>query len=59
MINREIDATNNRSERALRPCAVYRIVTNGSRSEWGAAFYIETARIRAIDAIRLRACPGT
>jgi transposase len=60
--NREIEATNNGSERALRPCAVYRKITNGFRSEWGAALYadirsvVETARrraIRAIDAIRL------
>ena len=60
--NREITATNNGSERALRPCAVYRKITNGFRSEWGAKLYadirsaVETARrrsIRAIDAIRL------
>jgi transposase len=60
--NRELTATNNGSERALRPCAVYRKITNGFRSEWGATLYadirsvIETARrrsIRAIDAIRL------
>ena len=60
--NREIEATNNGSERALRPCAIYRKITNGFRSEWGAALYadirsvVETARrrsIRAIDAIRL------
>jgi transposase len=62
MTNREIEATNNGSERALRPGAVYRKITNGFRSEWGAKFYadlrsvIETGRrrsIRAIDAIRL------
>ena len=62
MTNREIEATNNGSERALRPGAVYRKITNGFRSEWGAAFYadirsvVETARrrsIRAIDAIRI------
>jgi transposase len=62
MTNREIEATNNGSERALRPGAVYRKITNGFRSEWGAQFYadlrsvIETARrrsIRALDAIRL------
>ncbi|HXZ17938.1 MAG TPA: transposase, partial [Roseiarcus sp.] len=62
MTNREIEATNNGSERALRPGAVYRKITNGFRSEWGAAFYadlrsvIETARrrsVRALDAIRL------
>jgi len=48
--------------RALRPCAVYRKITNGFRSQWGAKLYadvrsvVETARrrsIRAIDAIRL------
>lgn len=60
--NRDLSATNNGSERALRPCAIYRKITNGFRSEWGAALYadirsaVETARrrsIRAIDAIRL------
>ena len=60
--NRDLTATNNGSERALRPCAVYRKITNGFRSAWGAALYadirsvVETARrrsIRAIDAIRL------
>lgn len=60
--NRDLAATNNGSERALRPCAVYRKITNGFRSEWGATLYadirsvVETARrrsIRAIDAIRL------
>ena len=60
--NRDIEATNNGSERALRPCTVYRKITNGFRSEWGAALYadirsvVETARrraIRAINAIRL------
>lgn len=60
--NRDLTATNNGSERALRPCAVYRKITNGFRSAWGASLYadirsvVETARrrsIRAIDAIRL------
>lgn len=60
--NRDLSATNNGSERALRPCAVYRKITNGFRSKWGAALYadirsvVETARrrsIRAIEAIRL------
>lgn len=62
MTNRGIEPTNNGSERALRPGAVYRKITNGFRSEWGAKFYadlrsvIETGRrrsIRALDAIRL------
>jgi transposase len=60
--NKDLEATNNGSERALRPSAVYRKITNGFRSEWGAKLYadirsvVETARrrsIRAIDAIRL------
>ena len=54
--------TNNGSERALRPCAVFRKITNGFRTEWGAKLYadirsvIETARRRsigALEAIRL------
>ena len=55
--NREISATNNGSERALRPCAIYRKITNGFRSEWGAKLYadirstVETARRRSITAI--------
>ncbi len=60
--NRDIPATNNGSERALRPCAVFRKITNGFRTAWGAKLYadirsvIETARGRSIgarEAIRL------
>jgi transposase len=60
--NRDIPATNNGSERALRPCAVFRKITNGFRTEWGAKLYadirsvVETARRRsigALEAIRL------
>ena len=60
--NRAIPPTNNGSEQALRPCVIFRKVTNCSRSEWGAELYanirsvLETARRRAIgplDAIRL------
>ena len=60
--NRDIPPTNNGSERALRPSAVFRKVTNGFRTEWGAKLYadirsvIETGRRRAIgplEAIRL------
>jgi transposase len=55
--NREIPATNNGSERALRPCAVFRKITNGFRTDWGAKLYadirsvVETARRRAIGAL--------
>lgn len=60
--NRQISPTNNGSERAVRPCTVYRKVTNGFRAEWAAELYadvraaVETGRrrsVRAIDAIRL------
>ena len=56
--NRDIPATNNGSERALRPCAVFRKITNGFRTDWGAKLYadirsvIETARRRAIGALQ-------
>ena len=60
--NRDIPPTNNGSEQALRPCVVFRKVTNCFRSRWGAHLYanvrsvIETARRRGvgiINAIRL------
>jgi transposase len=60
--NRHIPPTNNGSEQALRPCVVFRKVTNCFRSRWGADLYanvrsvIETARRRGvgvINAIRL------
>jgi transposase len=60
--HRDLPATNNGSEQALRMCVVFRKVTNCFRSNWGAALYAdirsvsETARRRGIDtltAIRL------
>jgi transposase len=60
--NRDIPATNNGSEQALRPCVTFRKVTNCFRSQWGAELYadirsvIETARRRTVgacEAIRL------
>jgi transposase len=53
--NRALAATNNESERSLRPCVTFRKITNGFRTVWGATLYadirsvIETARRRAID----------
>ena len=58
MTNREIEPTNNASERALRPCAIYRKITNGFRSPWAAALYadirsvVETARRRGLGALK-------
>ena len=57
MTRRELPPTNNGSERALRPCAVFRKITNGFRTEWGAKLYadirsvVETGRRRAIGAL--------
>ena len=54
---RDIEPTNNGSERALRPCVTFRKVTNGFRTPWGAALYadirsvLETARRRSIAAL--------
>jgi transposase len=50
-----VPATNNASEQALRNAVIYRKVTGGFRSDWGAAAYahfasvIETARRRGQD----------
>jgi transposase len=59
--NRELPATNNASERALRPCAVFRKINKGFRTEWDAKLYadirsvVETARRRnrTLDAVGL------
>jgi transposase len=56
--NRDVPATNNESERSLRPCATYRKITNGFRSQWGAIEYadirsaIETGRRQSIGALQ-------
>jgi transposase len=56
--NRNLPPTNNGSEQAIRPCVVFRKVTNCFRSEWGAKLYadirsvLETARRRTIEPLR-------
>jgi transposase len=56
--HRDIPPTNNGSEQALRPCVVFRKVTNCFRSRWGADLYadvrsvIETARRRGIGILK-------
>jgi transposase len=37
--NPDVDATNNRAERAIRPCVIARKVSGGSRSDRGARIY--------------------
>jgi transposase len=39
LTNRDVAATNNISEREIRPSVVFRKVTNGLRSEWGAQIH--------------------
>lgn len=43
--DREVPPTNNASERALRPSVIFRKVTDGFRSLWGAGVH---ARIRSV-----------
>jgi transposase len=56
--DRAIPATNNGSEQALRPCVVFRKVTNCFRAEWAAELYadirsvIETGRRNAVGAFQ-------
>ena len=59
----DVPATNNVSERALRPSVIFRKVTNGFRSVWGAGLYaaicsvIATAALRGMSALEaIRAC---
>ena len=51
----EVDATNNTSERKLRPCVIQRKVTNGYRAMWAARAEadvrtaVDTARLKGAD----------
>ena len=42
-----MELTNNESERALRPSVIFRRVTNGFRSDWGAKVYADLCSIVA------------
>ena len=61
LTRRDVEPTNNASERALRPSVIFRKVTNGFRSAWGAKVYADVCSIvatgklagkTALDAIR-------
>jgi transposase len=58
LTDRAVSPTNNGSEQALRPCVIFRKVTNGFRSLWGANLYadvrsvLETARRRGVGILR-------
>jgi transposase len=45
LTRRDVEPTNNESERALRPSVIFRKVTNGFRSEWGAKVYADLCSI--------------
>jgi transposase len=47
LTRRDVEATNNASERALRPSVIFRKVTNGFRSNWGAKVYADLCSIVA------------
>jgi len=55
---RDVPYTNNASERALRPSVIFRKVTNGFRSKWGADVYaaastiIATGRLNGMTALQ-------
>jgi transposase len=60
---RDVPATNNGCERALRPSVIFRKVTNGFRSAWGAGLYaavcsvIATGALQGMNALEaIRAC---
>jgi len=45
LTRRDVEPTNNESERALRPSVIFRKVTNGFRSTWGAKVYADLCSI--------------
>ena len=45
LTRRDVEPTNNGSERALRPSVIFRRVTNGFRSDWGAKVYADICSI--------------
>jgi transposase len=47
LTRRDVEPTNNASERGLRPSVIFRKVTNGFRSHWGAQVYADLCSIVA------------
>jgi transposase len=43
--NRAVPPTNNGSEQALRPCVIFRKITNCFRSQWGAKLYADVRSV--------------
>lgn len=51
---RDVPATNNVSERQLRPSVIFRKVTNGFRSVWGSEVYADICSVTATGALHGR-----
>ena len=54
VMNPEVESTNNRAERALRPSVIYRKTSGGSRSERGAEIYTTLHSIYYTSKLRKR-----
>ncbi len=54
MTRRDVEPTNNGAERELRPSVIFRKVTNGFRSRWGAKVYADIRSIVATGRINGR-----
>ena len=54
LTRRDVEPTNNESERALRPSVIFRKVTNGFRSAWGAKVYADICSVVATGRINGR-----
>jgi len=59
LTRRDVEATNNASERALRPSVIFRKVTNGFRSQWGAKVYADLCSIFATGRLAGRSALAT
>jgi transposase len=54
LTRRDVEPTNNVSERGLRPSVIFRKVTNGFRSNWGATVYADLCSVVATGRIHGR-----
>jgi transposase len=54
LTRRDVEPTNNASERSLRPSVIFRKVTNGFRSDWGAKVYADICSIVSTGRLRGR-----
>ncbi len=52
VMNPEVEPTNNRAERALRPSVIHRKISGGSRSERGAEIYTRVYSIYCTSKLR-------